>query len=302
MTRLSTSLTACVTSLLVVLPAAAQDHPDHPILTRYSGSTAISRSFEEFGPYSLVTGWTERGGFQLRQLEGKVTRMVYRNPEGRSTLEIYRNYQDALGRVSLKPIYDCQVDACGPTYARSAWNRANGLFVASDGDPRYLAGTIQSPDGGTAYVAVMVGRARTQVDVVEIAPMDRDMVVADAGSLARDLERDGRVTVGGIFFDVDKAVLKPESGPALGQIAQMMRDLPDLQLFVVGHTDMTGDLAHNRELSEARAKTVVDALIRLHGIGPSRLDGYGLGPLAPAASNATDAGRALNRRVELVRR
>ena len=302
MLRLSTSLTAGVMSLLAVLPAAAQDHPDHPMLTRYSGSTAISRSFEEFGQYQLVTGWTERGGFQLRELEGKVTRLVYRNPQDRSTLEIYRNYRDALSRASLSPLYGCEVDACGPSYARSAWNRANGLFVAADGDPRYLAGVIESPGGGTAYIAVMVGRARTQVDIVEIAPMDRDMVVADAASMARDLERDGRVTVGGIFFDMDKAVLKPESGPALGQIAQLMRDLPDLRLFVVGHTDMTGDLAHNRELSEARARAVVDALVRLHGIAPSRLDGYGVGPLAPASTNATDAGRALNRRVELVRR
>ncbi len=71
---------------------------------------------------------------------------------------------------------------------------------------------------------------------------------------------------------------------------------------MVGHTDISGDLAHNRELSEQRAQAVVTAMVGSYGVARERLAGYGVGPLAPAATNATEAGRALNRRVEVVER
>lgn len=294
---------SCLALSLLATPLAAQrpDHADHPLLTRYSGSTAVDKTVEEFGRYQLVTGVNERYEFQGRTLEGKLTRFVYQNPAERSTLEIFRNYRTALGRAGLQELFNCELDACGPAYARSAWGRHNNLFVAADGDPRYLAGTIRTA-GGTTYVAVMVGRRRTQVDIIEIVAMQGDMVVADAASLLRELDANGRVTVNGIYFDVDQSELKPESRAAIEQVASLLRANAGLRLFVVGHTDITGDLQHNRTLSEARARAVVASLVRDYGIAASRLDGYGVGPLAPVGTNASETGRALNRRVELVRR
>jgi outer membrane protein OmpA-like peptidoglycan-associated protein len=148
----------------------------------------------------------------------------------------------------------------------------------------------------------MVGRSRSQLDVVEIVGMQDKLVVADAGALAQGLERDGKVSVYGIYFDTDKAEIKPESKPALDAMAQLLKERADLKLFVVGHTDMSGGLAHNRSLSEARARAVVKALVDNYGIAAARLEGYGVGPLAPTASNASPTGRAQNRRVELVAR
>jgi outer membrane protein OmpA-like peptidoglycan-associated protein len=296
-------LAVTLLSLLAAVPGAhalaAQE--DHPLVTRYAGSTVVDRKAEAFGQYMLMTGFDRQGALQGRQLEGKVTRLTYRNPAGRSTLEIFRNYQAALEKAGLEPIFTCALAECGPAYARSAWGRFNGLFVATDGDPRYLAGSLRTKEG-TAYVAVMVGRTRTQLDVVEMVAMERDRVVADAAALAGGLDRDGRVSVYGIYLDTDQAVVKPESRPALEQVAQLLRERPALQLYVVGHTDMTGALEHNRQLSEARARAVAAALVRDFGIAASRLTGYGVGPLAPAASNDTEAGRRLNRRVELVAR
>jgi outer membrane protein OmpA-like peptidoglycan-associated protein len=185
----------------------------------------------------------------------------------------------------------------------SMWGRFSGLAqAATSGDPHYLAGSIGLPGGGTAWVAVMVGTRRSQVDIVEIVAMDEGMVVADASALAKGLDELGRVVVPGIYFDTDQSVVKPESKPALEQIARLLRDQPNLRLFVVGHTDMTGDLAHNRQLSEARARAVVTALVTGHGVSAARLEGHGVGPLAPAASNDAEASRGKNRRVELVKR
>ena len=107
-----------------------------------------SRKVEDFGPYKVVTGKTAKGDPSGETLEGKVTRMVYENPSGRSTLEIYRNYREALEKAGTSFVYACELDACGPAFARSAWNRFNRLFAAADGDPRYFAGKLTA-GGGT---------------------------------------------------------------------------------------------------------------------------------------------------------
>lgn len=281
--------------------AHAAAEVDHPLVSRYEGSVIQSKKVADFDQYKLITGRTAKGEFEGETLEGKVTRIVYQNPAERSTLEIFRNYQQALGKAGVTTLYTCAVDECGPAYARSAWSRHNGLFAASDGDPRYLAGKLAT-DRGTAYIALMVGKARTQLDVIEIKGMQGGLVVVNAAALAEGIDRDGKVSVYGIYFDTDKAVIKPESKPAIDEIARLLQQRPQLKIYVVGHTDMTGSLEHNRTLSEARANSVVAMLVESHGIAAARLEGHGVGPLAPVAPNANESGRARNRRVELVAR
>lgn len=295
---------ACRTTLLLLaalaLPAAAQ-HADHPLLSRYEGSQALDKSVSEFGAYRLATSVDARGNPQGELLEGRLTRFIYANPPERSTLEILANYRQALEKAGLEPAFHCELDACGPAFARSAWGRFNGLFVAADGEPRYLAGAIRR-GGSTVHVAVMVGKRRTQVDLLEIVGMAGDRVVADAAALARGIDADGRVSVYGILFDTGQAVVKPASRPALEQIARLLAERPALKLYVVGHTDLQGALPQNLDLSGRRARAVVEALVQQHGIAAARLEGHGVGPLAPVAGNGDEAGRARNRRVELVAR
>jgi len=97
-------------------------------------------------------------------------------------------------------------------------------------------------------------------------------------------------------------VIKPESEPALAEMAKLLKDNPSLNVFIVGHTDNTGTFEHNMKLSLDRATAVVNALVSGHGIAAARLKAVGDGPTAPVASNDTDEGRAKNRRVELVKR
>ena len=89
---------------------------------------------------------------------------------------------------------------------------------------------------------------------------------------------------------------------ALSAVAAYLSDHPELRFHVVGHTDAQGSFDHNTRLSQQRAASVVAALVRDHGIAADRLDAHGVGPLAPVFSNVSDAGRARNRRVELVER
>ena len=80
----------------------------------------------------------------------------------------------------------------------------------------------------------------------------------------------------------------------------MLKDNSTMQLFVVGHTDNVGGIGSNMTLSKARAESVVRELTTKHGVNATRLAAHGVGSLSPVASNATENGRALNRRVELV--
>ncbi len=288
--------------VLLAAPVLAADGEDHPLVSRYPDSKLVKHEAEDFGKYTLITGLDAKPmTFTTEPLEGELTRIVYDNPPERSTLEIFRNYQQALSKAGATILFQCEQDACGPAYARNKWSQTNGLFAASDGDPRYLAARIASGDR-QAWIALMVGKRRTQLDVVEAAPMDQGLVAVDPAKLAADIAQTGTVRIYGILFDVDEAGIRPESKPALEAIAAMLRAQPKLALFVVGHTDATGALQHNLDLSRARARAVVGALTKDYAIAASRLDPHGVGPLAPVATNTTDEGRQQNRRVELVAR
>ncbi|MGI4835064.1 MAG: OmpA family protein [Janthinobacterium lividum] len=101
-------------------------------------------------------------------------------------------------------------------------------------------------------------------------------------------------------FDTDKATLRPDAQPVLAEVLKLLQQSPDLRLAVQGHTDDQGPPAHNQQLSEARARTVVASLTQA-GTAAGRLTSAGFGQAKPVADNATEAGRAQNRRVELVR-
>ena len=104
----------------------------------------------------------------------------------------------------------------------------------------------------------------------------------------------------GIHFDVDKATIRPETQPLFDDIAQVLKNFPMWRLRIVGHTDATGDAAHNQLLALQRANAVKSALVD-RGIQDSRLETEGAGQNQPVASNDTPEGRALNRRVALIR-
>jgi outer membrane protein OmpA-like peptidoglycan-associated protein len=104
----------------------------------------------------------------------------------------------------------------------------------------------------------------------------------------------------GIHFDFDKARMRPESAKLIKNISLTLTHNPTWALQINGYTDSIGDQAYNQKLSAARAKAVADALIK-RGIAARRLQTAGLGSSQPKDDNSTRQGRALNRRVELVR-
>jgi outer membrane protein OmpA-like peptidoglycan-associated protein len=145
-----------------------------------------------------------------------------------------------------------------------------------------------------------VGRTVAVVDIVESKAREQKMVVVPAGEMASAITATGKVALYGIHFDFNKADIKPESEATLVQMAKLLKDDPALRVLVVGHTDNVGGFGSNMDLSQRRAASVTSVLTGQYGIGKDRLLPVGVAYASPLATNATEEGRAKNRRVELV--
>lgn len=263
--------------LTLCLPAVAQERDfegskDHPLLTRMPGYFISNYEQKEWDSVDIAYC----SGADAKW-EGKLTRIGYTvQPNGRqlSMVQIARNYEGALKKAGAKILY----------------NEGNVTVAKLEkgGSKTYVqAGAFNE---GNIY----------ELLIVETKAMEQE-VVADAAALKQGLAAEGKIALYGIYFDTGKAIVKPESEPTLVQVTKLLKDNASLKLFVVGHTDGTASLEVNLKLSADRAAAVVAALVS-RGIDAGRLKAAGVGPYSPVATNRDDAGRAKNRRVELVER
>ncbi len=125
-------------------------------------------------------------------------------------------------------------------------------------------------------------------------------IAEGAVKLYDKLMQDGKIVANGIRFDVNKATIKPESMGVINAIYALLKDHPEINLSIEGHTDSDGDETLNQSLSEKRAQAVADHLVNM-GIDGSRLASKGWGESKPAGPNSTSEGKAANRRVEFVK-
>jgi OOP family OmpA-OmpF porin len=281
----------------VVLVAQRPAVQGHPLIPPYPGSTAgPPAKTVDFDEFDIPIGPARDRKFtKLEHVEGRMTSFYYGRPKDRSQLEIFRNYEGALKAAGFQTLFTCTGPECG-----TQTNHPPLGYIPSGNEARYLAAKLARPEGDI-YVAMHVQPLDTRFVIVESKPMATGMVKISADALAKDINATGHVAVYDILFDTGKADVKPESAAALAEIARLLAESPKLTLHVVGHTDNVGALAQNLDLSKRRADAVVAALTTTHRVPAARLRADGVGPLAPVASNDSEAGRAKNRRVELVK-
>jgi OOP family OmpA-OmpF porin len=198
------------------------------------------------------------------------------NVQQPSALQIIRNYTNAIKKIGGQLIYEYE-----------------------DGGSQNVVLKLVK-DGKETWAYVYAAGNTYNINIIEKEAMNQD-VVADASSMAISIKETGKVAVYGIYFDTGKSTLKPESQPTLQEIAKLLKADHALKLFVVGHTDNTGLFDANMKLSMDRAASVINALVSQHSVNVASLKACGDGPTAPVASNDTEEGKALNRRVELVK-
>lgn len=299
------SVVTCLVFLSLAVATAAAPPEDHPLIKRYPGSTLTQRENPGFKEYKVVTAFNQAGKtddeiLRSTAVSGELTRLFYENPKQRSPLEIFTNYKEGLQKAGFKILFECAEAQCGPSWASSRWGRVNGMRHVSS--PMWYLAARRQKDGDDTYVALSVVKLNHQIDVLHRQPMETGLVTVTAEALKQGFAESGKAVLDGIVFDHDKAVLKPESKPALDVIAGFLKGNPNLKAFIVGHTDTVGSLDYNLNLSRQRAQAVVDALVKSHGIAADRLSAHGVGPLSPARTNRSEQGKSGNRRVEMVER
>jgi OOP family OmpA-OmpF porin len=285
---------------------------DHPLISRYKGSEIINYNVKKMDEYHLIMGNLRFGDSpKLKRVLGKVTRIQYRAPEDTSTLDIYLNYESALKAAGFQILYSGSGydlgmnDVLNIIWGQDFEERFNLFSHASQ--QRYLAAHMAAPQGDI-YVSLYVAQGKHdypvfQLDIIEARPAETGMVtVVNPISLAELMAKDGHVAIYSIYFDFDKAEIKPGSETALATIASFLKEKEDGKFFVVGHTDNQGPIDYNMDLSMRRAQAVVDSLVNEYGIASDRLQPIGVGPVSPVESNNSEEGRSRNRRVELVER
>jgi outer membrane protein OmpA-like peptidoglycan-associated protein len=244
---------------------------DHPMFSRMPDFYIDNCNREEFGQLTLKNS----AGEDITA-EGYKYRIEYYLKKGvtkPSALQLLKNFENAVKSINGTMLFKTE--------------SLEGFFKIEKGGKVFWV--YMYPDNGEFYIQT----------IVEEEKMEQE-IVANAESLERDIAMTGHATVSGIYFDFDKDIVKPESETALVQVGKLMRNNPDLKLYVVGHTDNKGKFQYNMDLSLRRAKAVVQALVESHGVDGNRLKAYSVGPLSPVLSNKNEKGRTKNRRVELV--
>ena len=180
---------------------------------------------------------------------------------------------------------------------------------------RSQTGALTGAAAGAALGTVLGGGDRTRNVLIGtgVGAIAGGLVGQRLDRQARELQRDlgGNINVVNtgeeivvtmpqdILFAIDSATLRPDLRRDLGTLARSLQSYPDSGVIITGHTDNTGSAAHNQRLSERRAESVA-AELTANGVANRRIATRGAGLTRPIASNATAAGRAQNRRVEIV--
>lgn len=245
-----------------------------PILTSLANHKMESCEGKEFEKLELKKA--DKKGDSYFEKKGEYMKAAYSFTGDFNTrpsvTQVYQNYATAITKAGGEVMYNGN----GGVYGKL--NKSGDVYwikVYTDGSSWYW------------------------LEQVKEATMRQDVVLT-ADEIKKTIKDDGKISLYGIYFDTDKATLKPESTPTLTSIAEFLKANPAITVFIVGHTDNTGDYLHNIKLSKERAEAVVNELVNKFKINKGQLIPDGVGPLAPVAANDTPEKKAKNRRVEVV--
>ena len=283
------------------VPVTSASLPPFPFFKAPEGLESIYADKDKMISYD---GQYFIAGDKAVLVEGRIFHDAFnlqRDERQYSELEFHKNYENAIAalggrKISASQYTDAVVDAAGGRDAIEKY--AHGTVAVPDyKHESYLIRTADKE----YWIEISTGAIPLHgyVVVLERKGMEQSVGFLDAAAMKKAIDADGRVALH-INFDVDKATLRPDAQPLVAEIEKLLASDPSLSLSIEGHTDNTGSAEHNRQLSTARARSVLGALVGL-GVDPSRLKSKGFGQDKPVADNGSEAGRAKNRRVELVK-
>ncbi|WP_436398261.1 OmpA family protein [Roseobacter sp. S98] len=306
---------ALLTCTLLFPQALSAFAPELPLGARQT----VARD-SELDSFDAPVGRYANGQQPFVTIEGAITRRAWRiGQEGLTPLQIIVPLREQIEAAGYEVIFECASRSCGGfdfrfstevlpgpnMYVNLARFRYLTAFTGPRDAPEGAIGILASATSASSYVQIITAGTgpeaeallpQTAVVVPGTAPADAGTPPESAGTL---LEQ-GHMVLQDLRFATGSTDLGDGEYNSLATLASILQDNPSMRIALVGHTDTVGGLDPNIAVSRARARSVRQRLISAYGIDPARLEAEGMGYLAPMASNLTEEGRRLNRRVEAI--
>ena len=301
-------LFAALAALAWPAAAAGLDLPE--------GARRVGGDATDAGSHMVPAGPHAPGGTPRIAVEGSVARDAWRiDGTDLTTLQLIAPLRGQLAAAGYEILLDCAASACGGFDFRAATMqlRPPAMFVDVF-DYRFVSARRGAPGADPDYVTLLASRvgADGYIEVIRVgpaalpapAPPEEAPPEAPAPeappSLAAQLEEVGRAVLWDLEFEPGSTRLGEGPFESLDALGAFLAANPGSRVLLVGHTDSTGGLEGNVAVSRERAAAVRERLAGRHGVPAGQMESNGVGYMAPAASNATEAGREANRRVEAV--
>ncbi len=269
MKTLILSLAALFISITSGFAQDAEGCKDHPLLSRMP-DYVISECTQN---YSQLDFYNSTGGDEKYEGQLSYSWYIFNTESGHtepSYFQIIKNYANAIIKIGGKKIYEDNNIGC---YELKKNGKEYKIKVSCTNSSDIL------------------------LYVLEMESMKQEIT---ANEMLEALNKDGYIALN-ILFETGKSTIQKESLPIIDKIYELLKSNLTLKISIEGHTDNVGDAASNKKLSNDRAKAVMDALVA-KGISIARLSFVGWGQDKPVADNRSEAGRAQNRRVEIVKK
>lgn len=287
-------------------------------------SRAAAEAHEAYATYGVAIGPYADGAVETISARGDVTHRAYRLADSRlTTLQILDPLRAQLVAAGFEVLFECETRDCGGFDFRYETDILPEPEMHVDlGDYRYLAAQRIGGEG-REYIVLMVSRSNMAgfVQVTHVRPQGAAQpatvsvpstkaiapqaatggaVASASASVIATLEAEGTTILPDLDFPSGSSELGGGEFESLAELAAFLTADPSRRVTLVGHTDAVGSLAANIRLSERRAASVMQRLVREYGVPAAQVAAKGVGFLAPRASNQTEDGRQANRRVEVV--
>lgn len=303
--------------LICIFHAAHPSHgqteaKDHPLISGYPGMTIVDNysSDYEMLKFATKTGTYSELGDAV-SATGTLTHILYQaDAESNiAPLQVFGNYVNVLKMNDFDILLTCTNDECGSSkflqllHGQSPrWGDFQsfepGVYISFS----YISAS-KVLDGRNVYISLVIhryGEGTTSVvqSIIETEALDDGLLEINLDFA--DIDANGRVILDGLYFSSGQAELLEASSESLEIIAKFLITQPNRMFYVVGHTDSDGSHELNMDLSNRSAEAVVRILRDQFKIPQTQLLAVGNGATSPIATNLNNAGKAKNRRVELV--